>query len=58
LAGVRLEVRKEEAGPPVGKPIQVQLSARFPERLEPVVVCKFQSEIGPRKRLDDLTVAE
>ncbi|MDH3772334.1 MAG: efflux RND transporter permease subunit, partial [Nitrospirota bacterium] len=38
LAGIRLEVRKEEAGPPVGKPIQVQLSARFPERLEPMVV--------------------
>jgi multidrug efflux pump len=37
LGGIQLEVRKEEAGPPVGKPIQVQLSSRFPEKLEPAV---------------------
>ncbi len=37
LAGIRLEVRKEAAGPPVGKPLQVQLSSRFPEKLEPAV---------------------
>ncbi|MFQ5972602.1 MAG: efflux RND transporter permease subunit [Alphaproteobacteria bacterium] len=33
LAGILVETRKEEAGPPVGKPIQVQLSSRYPERL-------------------------
>ena len=33
LAGIILELRKEEAGPPVGKPIQLQLSSRFPELL-------------------------
>ena len=33
LAGVIVEVRKEESGPPVGKPVQVQLSSRFPELL-------------------------
>jgi len=33
LAGILIEVRKEEAGPPVGKPIQLQLSSRFPELL-------------------------
>jgi len=37
LAGVQLEVRKAEAGPPVGKPIQVELSARDPSLLPPVV---------------------
>ena len=37
IAGISLEVRKEAAGPPVGKPIQVQLSSRFPEKLEPAV---------------------
>jgi multidrug efflux pump len=37
LGGIRVEVRKQEAGPPVGKPIQVQLSSRSPERLEPAV---------------------
>lgn len=33
LAGIIVEARKEEAGPPVGKPIQLQLSSRFPELL-------------------------
>ena len=37
LAGIHLEVRKEAAGPPVGKPLQVQLSSRFPEKLDPAV---------------------
>jgi len=37
IAGITLEVRKEAAGPPVGKPIQVQLSSRFPEKLEPAI---------------------
>ncbi|HET6522212.1 MAG TPA: efflux RND transporter permease subunit [Geminicoccaceae bacterium] len=37
LAGVRIEVREQEAGPGQGKPIKVQLSSRRPERLEPVV---------------------
>ena len=37
LAGVQVEVRKEEAGPPVGKPVQVELSSRLPERLAPAV---------------------
>lgn len=33
LAGIIVEARKEEAGPPVGKPIQLHLSSRFPELL-------------------------
>jgi multidrug efflux pump len=37
LAGIQVEVRKEEAGPPVGKPVQVELSSRSPELLEPAV---------------------
>ena len=37
LAGIQLEVRKGEAGPPVGKPIQVQLSSRAPAKLDPLV---------------------
>ena len=37
LAGIQVEVRQEEAGPPVGKPVQVELSSRLPERLEPAV---------------------
>ena len=37
LAGIIVEARKEEAGPPVGKPIQLQLSSRFPELLPDAV---------------------
>ncbi len=33
IAGIIIEARKEEAGPPVGKPVQVQLSSRFPDLL-------------------------
>lgn len=33
LAGVQIEVREQESGPPVGKPIQVQLSSRNPQLL-------------------------
>jgi len=33
LAGVVVEPRKQEAGPPVGKPVQIQLSAMDPEIL-------------------------
>ena len=37
LAGIVLEVRKEEMGPPVGKPIQIELSARSPDLLSGAV---------------------
>ena len=37
LAGIWVEFRQEENGPPVGKPIQVQLASLHPEMLPPVV---------------------
>ncbi|HET6469459.1 MAG TPA: efflux RND transporter permease subunit [Geminicoccaceae bacterium] len=37
VAGVWVEVRRQEAGPPVGKPVQLQIRSRLPERLPPVV---------------------
>jgi len=37
LAGIVVEPRKQEGGPPVGKPIQVQFSSAYPELLEPAV---------------------
>jgi len=37
LAGIIVEARKEEAGPPVGKPVQLQLSSRYPELLPAAV---------------------
>jgi multidrug efflux pump len=47
LAGIIIEARKEEAGPPVGKPVQLQVSSRFPELL-PEAVATI------RRGLDDL----
>lgn len=37
IAGIQVETRKQEGGPPVGKPIQIQFSSRFPQALEPAV---------------------
>ena len=37
IAGIRVEVRKPDAGPPVGKPVQIELASRYPELLEPAV---------------------
>jgi multidrug efflux pump len=37
LAGIIVEARKQEAGPPVGKPVQLQLSSRYPELLPAAV---------------------
>ncbi len=38
LAGIFVEPRKEEAGPPVGKAVQVQVSSVFPDEIEPVAI--------------------
>ncbi|MGF1626053.1 MAG: efflux RND transporter permease subunit [Alphaproteobacteria bacterium] len=37
LAGIHVEVREEEAGPPSGKPVQLEVASQFPELLEPTV---------------------
>jgi multidrug efflux pump len=37
LAGVRVETRTPRAGPPTGKPVQVEIGSRDPSKLEPVV---------------------
>jgi multidrug efflux pump len=37
FAGVIVEARKEEQGPPVGKPVQVEVSASEPKLIEPAV---------------------
>ena len=49
LAGIVIDLRKEEGGPPVGKPIQIQLASRNPELLIPAaarVRNKLNSMIG------------
>ena len=37
LAGIWVEFRQEEGGPPVGKPIQVQLASLYPDLLPPLI---------------------
>ena len=37
IAGLIIETRKQEGGPPVGKPVQLQLGSRYPQLLEPAV---------------------
>ncbi len=37
FAGVVVEARKEEAGPPVGKPVQIEISSAEPSLIEPAV---------------------
>lgn len=36
LAGIVIETRRQEAGPPVGKPINLEIRARDPDQLAPV----------------------
>ena len=37
IAGIRVEVQKMEQGPPVGKPVQIELRSRHRELLEPAM---------------------
>jgi len=37
LVGIIIDRRKQESGPPVGKPVAIELSSRFPELLTPAV---------------------
>ncbi len=48
IVGIVIEIRKQENGPPVGKPVQLQISSRFPEALEPAVenIRQMLDEIG------------
>ena len=34
LAGIQIEARKPDAGPPIGKPIRLEFTSRFPDVLE------------------------
>ena len=48
MAGVIIEVREQEHGPPVGKPVQLQLSSQYPQMLEPAIVKlrQMMDEVG------------
>jgi len=38
IAGIQIDRRKEESGPPTGKDIQLQISSRFPDAIEGAVI--------------------
>lgn len=49
LAGIHIEFAKPDAGPAVGKPVQLQISSAFPDALNQatqIVVDKFESTPG------------
>jgi len=47
IAGVFLEIQEPDAGPPTGKPVQLEFSSRFPERIAPEL-------IRVRQRLEEI----
>jgi multidrug efflux pump len=53
LAGIFVETRKAEAGPPVGKPVQIQFASRYPELLE-VEVAKVRRFVDGLEGLKDV----
>lgn len=54
LAGIWVEVRAPEAGPPVGKPVQLQIGAREPELIGPFAD-KVRAYLESRPGLKDVT---
>ncbi len=55
LAGLIVDRRIEEAGPPVGKPIQIQLSSRTPDAIAPMIdkILHGLEEIGGFVNIED-----
>ncbi len=55
IAGIMVEPREQEAGPPTGKDVQIQLASRNPERLEPMVMLAREAldEVGGFRDIED-----
>jgi len=55
LAGVTVEPRKPHAGPPVGKPVQLQISSDLPELIGPAAarVATVMAELGGFVDIED-----
>ncbi len=55
IAGIEIAVTKPKAGPPTGKPIQIELSSLDPEKLEPAAkkVVAMLNENRDLKDIDD-----
>ena len=55
IAGIYVETRKQEGGPPTGKDVQIQIASRFPEKLAPMteLILKALDEIGDFRDIED-----
>jgi multidrug efflux pump len=55
IAGIFVDGRKEEGGPPIGKPVQVQLATGVPELLAPAVIKVREGleELGGFQNIED-----
>jgi multidrug efflux pump len=55
IAGLFIDPREEEAGPPVGKPVQIELASRYPELLAPAVekILEGLARIGGLENIED-----
>jgi len=53
LAGIFIETAKEEAGPPVGKPIHILVTSRSPEMISPAVA-KIRAKLDTMTGLKDI----
>jgi multidrug efflux pump len=55
IAGLFVDPREEEAGPPVGKPVQIELASRYPELLAPAVekILEGLARIGGLENIED-----
>ncbi len=55
IAGIIVETRKQEDGPPVGKPVQLELSSIYPDRLDDAVahVRRGLEEVGGFVGIED-----
>lgn len=55
IPGIMMEAREQEGGPASGKPINIEVSSRFPELIEPVVaqVLEGMQEVGGFVDIED-----
>ncbi|MCC7428520.1 MAG: efflux RND transporter permease subunit [Alphaproteobacteria bacterium] len=53
MAGIVVETQRERAGPPIGKPVQIELASRFPELLQPAIA-RIAAEMRTMPGLRDI----
>lgn len=55
IAGIYVETKKAEEGPPGGKAVQIQIASRFPEKLNPTTetILAAMEELGDFRDVED-----